>query len=380
MANPVVLAAIRTPIGALHGTFSQRHPVDLLTAVLTAAVDRAGVPAGAVSEVVVGAVEQVGGMAGDVARAAVLAADWPVSVGGTTVDRGATSGVAALGLARALVASAAAPVVVVASVDLPTVVPAGAAAMGRHPFGRPWHGVAANHPMVPPGLAAEQLATARAVARATQDTWAATEVRRAIAASESSALADEIVPFGDLTADELVPARVGDADALAELPPRFDPEGSLTAGNSAPPADGAVAVVVADPGWAAQHGCAPLAELLSVRLAAGAADDPIGAAVVAAREAMADATVQHADLATVEVDEPTAVGALALVDDLALERELVNPNGGPLAFGDLAAGGGLRALTAAAHRLRRAPDAHGLVISAGVGLGAAVVLRGTAGR
>lgn len=376
MANPVVLAAIRTPIGALHGAFSQRHPVDLLTAVLTAAIDRAGVSADDVAEVVVGAVEQVGGMAGDVARAAVLAAGWPSTVGGTTVDRGATSGVAALGLARALVNSGAAPVVVVASVDLPTVVPAGAAAMGRHPFGRPWQGVAANHPMVPPGLAAEQLVAARAVAREAQDAWAAAEVHRAVAAADAGALSDEIVPVGEVTADELARGRAVDEHELADLPPRFDPAGSITAGNSAPPADGAVAVVVADGRWAADRGRSPLAELVSVRLASAAADDPISAAVAAAGEATSDAAVACGDLAAVELDEPTAVGALTVVDDLGLDRAVVNADGGPLAFGDLAAGGGLRAVASAVRRLRHAPPrSHALVVSSGLGLGAAVVLR-----
>src|SRR5690606_15529654 len=113
---------------------------------------RAGFDAGSVAEVVCGCVEPVGGQGGNVARGGTLAAGWPATIGGTTVDRGAVSGSAAVVIAHALVRSGVAPLVVAAAVDVPSTVPPGAAAMGRHPYGRPWGTLAATRPLVPPGV------------------------------------------------------------------------------------------------------------------------------------------------------------------------------------------------------------------------------------
>jgi acetyl-CoA C-acetyltransferase len=148
--------------------------------------------------------------------------------------------------------------------------------MGRHPYGRPWQGVAGHQPVVPSSTAAEQLA----VARAAQDAWALRSTERALAAAAAGRLATELVAVeardedgrrgAPLRDDEIPRSRATELAQLADLPPSFDAEGTVTAGNSAPAADGAVAVLVADEGWARARSLDGLATLERVQLRAAA--------------------------------------------------------------------------------------------------------------
>jgi acetyl-CoA acetyltransferase len=382
----VVLEAVRTPLGAVHGALAAVHPVELLAATLRelavrapALWDLAGAgpdaPRGATTgaDVVVGCVEQVGGQAGNVARAAVLAAGWPGHTAGSTIDRGPVSGAAALAHAVALVASGASPVAVAAAVDVPSLVPPGAAAMGRYPYGRPWEGALDGTGLAPPGRAAEALG----VARTRQDDWARRSVTRAAAAVAAGTFAPELVTLAELAADELPPGRAALAEDLAGLPPMFDEGATLTAGNTAPDADGAAAVLVADAAVAAQLGLTPLAEVAALSLRAGAPGDLAGATVDAATTAAHRSGVAPAEAATVELGEPSAAVAVALADALGLEPEdgRVNPSGGPLGLGDPTATSSLRATVSLVQRLRREELATGFLLAAGTGDGAALVLR-----
>jgi acetyl-CoA acyltransferase len=364
MGEVVLIDAVRTPFGSLHGALAAWHPVALLATTLQALGMRTGVPLDAIGEVVVGCVEQVGAQGGNVGRAAVLAAGWPVTAGGSTLDRSAISGIAALAHVGALVASGAIPVGVAAAVDVPSLVPPGAAAMGRHPYGRPWEGTAPAHALVPPGRAAELLG----VGRDRQDAWAAESRRRARAAWASGALAAELVVVEGVAADETIDAFDEHRD-LASMPPMFDDDGTVTAGNSAAPADGAAVVLIADAAWAYDAGLVPLVSLHAA-LCTGAADDLLGAAAAATRRlgrAAADAT-------TVEVPESSGALAVALVDALGRADRTadVNPRGGALAFGDPTATSSLRSVVTLAHRLPRGET--GLAVGSGLGQGAAVVL------
>jgi acetyl-CoA acetyltransferase family protein len=373
----VVLDAVRTPLGAVHGALAAVHPVDLLAATLRALGARCPVvldpdAADRGLDVIVGCVEQVGGQGGNVARAAVLVAGWPHHASGATVDRGTVSGPAALAHAVALVASGAVPLAVAAAVDVPSLVPPGAAAMGRYPYGRPWDGVFDRHALAPPGRAAEHLG----IPRDRQDAWAQRSAANALAAASAGAFGDELVALDELDADELPPARVATAEELAALPPMFDEGGTLTAGNAAPGADGAVAVVVADAGFAADRGLGARAEVAAVTLRTGAPDDPLRGALLAV-DGASRRGVTPSGAGSVELAEPSGAVAVALADALGLgsRHPAVNPAGGALGLGDPTAGSGLRALVTLVHRLGRDGLDSGLVVSAGVGDGAAIALR-----
>jgi acetyl-CoA acyltransferase len=380
MPDVLLLSAVRTPLGAPHGVLAGWHPVELLAHALDAAVGAAGVTPDEVREVVAGCVEQVGGQANNVARAAVVRADWPATTGGSTIDRGPLSGLAALAHAVMLVETGAAPTAIAASIDLPSLVPAGAAAMGRHPFGRPWQGAGDARPLLPPAVAAERLG----LSRATQDDWAAQSVARAEAARKGGRWDEEIVAVeardeegraGDeQRSDELPSTRVASVDELAVMPPIFEADGTITAGNAAPAADGAVAVLVADANWASRHAKGDGLAIDAVQLRSAGTDDFATAAADAARAACARAALAPAAVSSVEVQEPFASVALAVIQSLGLDPSVVNPDGSALALGEPAGGSGLRALVTLAHRLRRDERPSGLVVASGVGAGAAVML------
>jgi acetyl-CoA acetyltransferase family protein len=368
MPDVVLLDAVRSPLGAVHGGLAGCHPVALLAATLRG-LERTGIDLDEIGDVIAGCVEQVGGQGGNVARAAVLTAGWPPSAGGMTVERGTVSGLAALAQAVAAVRAGAAQAVVAAAVDVPSLVPPGAAAMGRYPYGRPWEGAVDRLRLLPPGRAAEALA----IARDRQDGWAARSLERACAAQSLGHFTAEIVTVAGLHHDEL-PAGRGFTAPLAEVPPLFDDDGTLTAANTAPDADGAAAVLVADAAWAEARSLAPLAVVSAWHLGGGEPDDPVGAAVHAARLV----TQELGDVHSVELCEPSAAVTVALLDrlDLGALAEFVNPSGGGLALGEPAATAGLRGVVTLAHRLRRESLEQGLALGAGLGCGAAVGLRG----
>jgi acetyl-CoA acetyltransferase family protein len=374
MPDVVLLDAVRSPLGAVHGAFAQWHPVALLAATL-AGLERAEVPLIDVREVIVGCVEQVGAQGGDVARAAVLAAGWPVCAGGTTVDRGEVSGLAALAHAAAMVRAGVVPVAIAAAVDVPSLVPPGAAAMGRYPYGRPWEGADDRHPRLPPGRAPETLG----IPRDRQDAWAARSAELVVAATAAGAFAAEIVAVGEVAHDEMPAARSALAATLADLPPMFDDDGTLTAANRAPDADGAAAMVVADAAWARARGLAALATIDAVCLRSAAPDNLLDAATAAARGASDRAGRTPTGYATFELPESSAALAVALARALGLDDLLatVNSTGGALALGEPAATSALRAAITLAHRLRREGLETGLALGAGLGQGAAIVLRRT---
>jgi acetyl-CoA acetyltransferase len=252
--------------------------------------------------------------------------------------------------------------------------------MGRHPFGRPWQGVGDARPLLPPAVAAERLG----LSRAAQDDWAAQSVARAEAARKGGRWDEEIVAVeardeegraGDeQRSDELPSTRVASVDELAVMPPIFEADGTITAGNAAPAADGAVAVLVADANWASRHAKGDGLAIDAVQLRSAGTDDFATAAADAARAACACAALAPAAVSSVEVQEPFASVALAVIQSLGLDPSVVNPDGSALALGEPAGGSGLRALVTLAHRLRRDERPSGLVVASGVGAGAAVML------
>ena len=250
-----VLAVARTAVRPVDGELAGWNPVVLAGVVGREALERAGLAAGDLDEVVVGCADPVGACGADAARAIVLAAGWPVGVGGHVVDRGETSGAAAVQAAAASIRAGQARTVLVIGLGMCSAVPPGAAALNRT-YGAPWGGVAERFAeaggLLPGPRLAERAARAAGIGRAELDA-AAEESRRRRAkagASPSPAIVAVAAQPGDAAGRGVYRGDPVTADVLrswgdtAELPPAFDDDGLLTAATFAPPADGVAAVLL----------------------------------------------------------------------------------------------------------------------------------------
>ncbi len=267
------MAVARTAVRPVDGELAGWNPVELAGVVGREALERARLSAEDLDEVVVGCADPVGACGADAARAIVLAAGWPVTIGGVVVDRGETSGMAAVQAAAAAIRAGQARTVLVIGLGLCSVVPPGASALNRT-YGAPWGGVAERFAeaggLLPAPRLSERAAEAAGMGRAELDAAAeesrrrrteaadepqqrsrATEKsRQRVQASVSRAVVAVAARPGDAAARGVYPGDPVAVDAVrdwgdaAELPPAFDDEGLLTAATLAPPADAVAAVLL----------------------------------------------------------------------------------------------------------------------------------------
>ena len=351
-----MVAGARTAVRPVDGELAGWNPVVLAGVVGREVLERAGLDAGALDEVVVGCCDPVGAAGADVARAIVLAAGWPVSVGGSVVDRGETSGAAAVQAAVAAIRAGQARTVLVVGLGLCSVVPPGAAALNRT-YGAPWGGVAERFEevggLLPAPRLSERAAQAagigRADLRADLDA-AAEECRRRRAEAETSpaivavaARPGDAAGRGVYRGDPVATDVVRDWGDAAELPPAFDDDGLLTAATFAPPAD-CVTAVLLQAGFEAQ---APdgTTTMAGMGRAAGDPFDPVGNVAVAVGRALDDAGVELAAVEAISVVEHDAATALLVARALDIDAERINRDGGAVATGNAGAAEELRLIT-----------------------------------
>lgn len=376
-STPVIVAAVRTPVGRRNGLLRHWHPVDLAAEALGALATRAGIDPGVIGEVIVGCVTQIGEQSVNLARSAVLAAGWPEHVPGTTVDRQCTSSQHAVHVAAQSLTAGTHEVVVAAGVEVMSRVPMGAA-MADGKFGFPFGPrLVARYEsaggLVPPGIAAELIADRWELTRDELDAYATRSQRLAWEAARAGRFAAEIVPVlgagGRLvTADEgLGPPS---PEALAALAPSFrarDDGGRITAGNSSQIADGAAAVLLMTEDAAADAGIAPMARVVGL---ATAADDPrlmFTAGIPATRQVLQHARLTLDDVDLFEVHESSAAAVLAWEREVRPGLERVNVNGGALALGHPLGCSGARSLSTLVHELQRRGGRYGLQVTAAAG-------------
>jgi acetyl-CoA acyltransferase len=394
---PVVVDAVRTPLGARHGRLSGWHPVDLAAEVLRALVERTGIDPAAIDDVIVGCITQVGHQGMNIGRQAVLAAGWPAGVPGTTVDRQDASSQQAVHAAAAAVAAGTADLVVAAGVEVTSTTPLGANVTPRSfPFGPR---VVARYRdgggLVPQGAAADAVAERWGLDREALDAWAFGSRARAAGAAADGCFAGEVVTVADRRWDkdrgELVEsgAVVAGDEALAASPapapdvgagpqPLFSVEGRHTAATVAPLADGAAAVLVASEARAVELGL-PVRALVAGAAVAGIepAEAPT-AATAATRRLLARGRFALADVDRVELHEGFAAVPLAWAADLAelgADLRRVNPDGGALALGHPLGAAGARQVVTLLAGLERGGHRRGISAIAGAGgVGAALLL------
>lgn len=382
MRDAVIVGAVRTPVGRRKGGLSHIHPVDLSSHVLTALAERTGLDPADVDDVMWGCVSQVAEQSWNIGRNAVLAAGWPESVTGSTIDRQCGSSQHAVHLAAASVIAGQVDVAIAGGVESMTRVPMGSSAGESAPFGplvdaryRGREGFVAGSPApFSQGVGAEMIAARWGFSRQQLDEFALESHARAAKATDAGEFAKEIAPIDGVTADEGV-RRDTSLEALAGLKTPFKADGVVTAGSASQISDGAAALAITTSEWAAAHGLAPLAR---VHTAVVAGDDPVimlTAPIPATAKALRRAGLSIEDIGVYEVNEAFAPVPLAWLAETGADPTRVNPRGGAIAIGHPLGGSGARLMTTMLHHMRDNNIRYGLqTMCEGGGMANATIL------
>jgi acetyl-CoA acyltransferase len=380
MRDAVICAAVRTPVGKRGGGLSGVHPADLSAAVLTALVERTGIDPAVVDDVFWGCVSQVGEQTYNIGRVAALAAGWPESVPGTTIDRQCGSSQQAVAFAAAAVVSGQADVVVAGGVESMSRVPMGSS-VGDGSAGRPlgpaflarYDGVAPNQ-----GIGAEMIAARWRFSRTQLDEFALRSHELAAKAQADGAFDDQLVPVstpdGLITADEGIRAG-GTLEKLASLKTPFQADGVISAGNASQISDGSAALLVTTSEKARELGLRPIARIHTTVMAA---DDPIimlTAPIPATQKALQRSGLSIDDIGLFEVNEAFAPVPMAWMADTGADETRLNPNGGAIALGHPLGGSGARIMTTLVHQMQATGTRYGLqTMCEGGGMANATIL------
>jgi acetyl-CoA acyltransferase len=384
-----IVAATRTPVGkAPRGMLKHVRPDDMLAHVLKAAVERCpGLEPGAAEDVIVGCAMPEAEQGMNVARIGLLLAGFPDRVSGMTINRFCSSGVQAVALAADRIRLGEADVMIAGGTESMSMVPMG----GNKPSFNPAifekdENIGIAYGM---GITAEKVAAQWKISREAQDLYAADSHRRAVYAIENGEFRDEVTPYcvverlPDLKAGEVKatsrdavndegPRRDTSPEVLAKLKPAFAMKGTITAGNSSQMSDGAGAVVLMSEAAVKRYNLTPLGRFVSYAVA-GVPPDIMGIGPVKAiPKALALAGLRQDDIDWIELNEAFAAQTLAVIQELGLDREKVNPLGSAIALGHpLGATGAIRTATLM-HGLRRRRKKYGMVtMCIGTGMGAA---------
>ncbi|MDI3314095.1 MAG: thiolase family protein [Mycobacterium sp.] len=359
MAEAVVIEAVRSPIGKRNGVLSGVHPADLSAQVLNALVERAGIDPEIVEDVIWGCVMQAGEQALDVARTALLAAGWPESVPGVTVDRQCGSSQQSVHFAAAGVVAGHYDVVVAGGVESMSRVPMGSSlANGGRPypdaFLQRYHGAIPNQ-----GIGAEMVAERWGFDRTMLDEFSLGSHHKAAAAQDSGAFDDQIVAI-KVADDPERPVVLKDEgirrdttiEKMAGLKPAFKADGVIHAGNSSQISDGAAALLLMSADKAKWLGLKPIAKVHTATLAGADPLIMLTAPIPATQKALKRSGLKLEDIGVFEVNEAFAPVPLAWLADIGADEKKLNPNGGAIALGHPLGGSGARIMTTLLYHMR----------------------------
>jgi len=369
MREAVIVEAVRTPIGRRNGILKDWHPVDLLAHTLDALVGRAGIDASIVDDVIAGCVSQVGEQSLNVGRNAALAAGFPESVPGTTVDRQCGSSQQAVHFAAQGVMSGAYDAVIACGVEGMTRVPLGASS--AHGPGAPFGGRMVrryNEGLVPQGISAELIAQKWGLSRADLDAFSLESHRRAATATSEGRFDGGITPVPVTDEDGAATLMARDEgirpdtsmEKLGGLKPAFKPDGLVTAGNSSQISDGAAALLIMERAMAERLGLRARARFVSFSLAGDSPVMMLTAPIPATYKALERAGLTLADMDLIEVNEAFASVVLAWRQETGADMDKVNVNGGAIALGHPLGASGARVMTMLLGELERTGGRYGL--------------------
>ncbi len=384
-----IVSTVRTPVGkAPRGVFRHTRPDDMLAHVIRAAMEQcAGVDPARITDVMIGCAMPEAEQGMNVARIGALLAGLPETVPGVTINRFCSSGVQSVAMAADRIRLGEADLMIAGGTESMSMVPMMGHKVAMNPAIFTDENVAIAYGM---GITAEKVAERWNVSREAQDAFAAESHRRALAAIEAGNFREEIVPF---TLDDRYPdvanrsvredqrtidtdegPRQGSTpDVLAKLKPVFRNAqfgGTVTAGNSSQMSDGAGAVLLASEKAVNDYGLTPLARFVGYSVA-GVPPDVMG---IGPKEAIPKALqgtgLKQDDMDWIELNEAFAAQSLAVINELGLDMEKVNPEGGAIALGHpLGATGAIRVATLV-HGLRRRKQKYGMVtMCIGTGMG-----------
>jgi len=398
MPEAWIVEAVRSPIGKHGGALASVRPDDLLAHVLSALIERSGVPKEEVEDVYAGCANQAGEDNRNVARMALLLAGFPVEVAGCTVNRLCGSGLEAVAQAARAIWAGEGQVYVGGGVE----------SMSRAPYAVPkpergfptgnltmydttlgWRFVnprmQALYGTESMGETAENLAEMYGIPREEQDRFALLSHKKAVRAWDEGRFLDEVVPVPvrrgkeeALVSVDEGPRRDTSLEKLGALRPVFREGGTVTAGNASPLNDGAAAVLLVSDAYAKAHGLRPLARIRAIAVA-GVPPRIMGIGPVpATKKALERAGLSLKDLGLIELNEAFAAQSLAVLREwgLSMEDERLNPNGGAIALGHPLGASGARILTTLVHEMRRGVQWGLATMCIGVGQGIAVVVEG----
>jgi acetyl-CoA acetyltransferase family protein len=378
----VIVEAVRTPVGRGHpekGYYRDVHPNDLLGRTWTAVIERAGIPAEAVEDVITGCVQQYGEQSYNIGRNAWLQAGLPIETPATTIDRQCGSAQQAVNFAAALVASGVHDVAIGGGVEHMGHIPLSSNWKIAEELGTPFPSeLLERHPLVNQGLSAELIAEKWEISRTECDEIALRSHQRAARATDEGRFQREVLPFsvnGSVYTTDQGIRRETTLDALAELKPAFRDDGLITAGNSSQISDGASALLLMSREKAEELGVKPRARIVD-QTTVGV--DPVlmlTGPIPATRKILERNGMTIDDVDLIEINEAFASVIAAWQRELEPDMEKVNVNGGAIALGHPLGSTGGRLIVTLLHELERSDRQIGLVtMCCGGGLGTATLI------
>ncbi len=380
MPSAVIVDAVRTPLGRRNGKLKDWHPVDLAAHTLEALIARNDLDPALVDDVIMGCVSQVGDQAVNVGRNAALAAGFPASVPGTSIDRQCGSSQQAAHFAAQGVMAGAYDIVVAAGVESMTRTPMGSSLLpGSVPFGPK---MLARYDLVPQGISAELIAEKWGISREDNDTFSVESHRHADRATKEGRFDREIVPVDVVTEDG--PERMtrdegirpdSSLETLGKLKPAFKADGVVTAANSSQITDGAAAVLIMSEEKANSLGLVPRARFHAFALAGVDPVMMLTGPIPATTKVLERGKLTLDDIDLVEINEAFAPVVLAWQQEHHPDMSRVNVNGGAIALGHPLGCSGARLMATLLNELERSRGRFGLqTMCEGGGMANATIL------
>ena len=363
MAEAVIVEAVRSPIGKRNGGLSGVHAADLSAQVLNGLVQKAGIDPALVDDVIWGCVMQAGEQSMDIGRTALLAAGWPETVPGVTVDRQCGSSQQSIHFAAAGVVAGHYDVVVAGGVESMSRTPMGASlANGGNPFSPFFK---ARYDRTPnQGIGAEMIAEQWGFDRTTVDEFSLGSHEKAAAAQDSGAFDDQIVGIKDQDGNSVLKdegiRRGTPIEKMAQLKPAFKEDGVIHAGNSSQISDGSAALLIMTAEKAKDLKLNPIAKVHTAVLAGADPVIMLTAPIPATQKALKRSGLSLDDIGVFEVNEAFAPVPLAWLKDIGADEKKLNPNGGAIALGHPLGGSGARIMTTMLYHMRDKGIRYGL--------------------
>ena len=372
MQEAVIVDAVRTPGGRRNGKLSNWHPAALAAHVLKAIAERNKLDPAQVDDVIMGCVMQVGPQSINIARNAVLAAGWPESVPGTTVDRQCGSSQQAMHFAAQGVMSGAYDIVVAAGVEVMSKVPMGASVVKGmdFPFPAEMNERYKETGLPPQGIGADMIADQWKISREDLDAFGALSQQRAEQATQDGHFKNEIVPVPVVDEDGVESLMDVDegirhgttAEKLANLKPAFSEDGKITAGNSSQICDGASAVLIMSAEKAKELGLKPRARFHSFSIAGADPVTMLTGPIPATEKILKRSGLGIDEIDRFEVNEAFASVVLAWQKETGADMDKVNVNGGAIALGHPLGCSGTKLMATLLNELERSDGKYGLQV------------------